>query len=790
MSRTELEELRKKRGECKTCGRKCFKKKLFKMIPIDEPGTVQNGRCLICHPIDTQNGSVVGQTRKATAADLERFNRSQMNLGGSQRSLMSAPLASLPRRTTPRAHSTVGSVVGSIDGSISNPRPKLMSRSQSYLPPSSAGMAEQSRRAPLAPPADSQPLPLPPATSGRSMPPLSSSSGQNLERDRNGFASGAARFRNSSRSLMAASLSSHDEERASSTTGYASTSASASQSRRGGYEDRGDLHESVEYANTYEEVLSQRMGSDRSIHSASSLGDHHPNDLDGFDASPNRGALNRGGAFQPSPTGGGSRPVGTQIIGGSSRTLSSMSSMEDDTPPKMHSVYEETGDCTVSQSGSSRMGSGVEQEYMHSLQRGAESYADVIMVLREAVSSANVVKQGLEELAQFQLGQEDLETLADVGAPEVIADCLSRHRDNYDVQLWGYGAIWNMSAITRNQLAFVQAGALDSIVAGMEKFIGRDELQEKAIATLSNLGAAGENLPILIDCGAVARIVEAMNNYSEVASVQIKGCSAATNLASHNSPLKSQIMQLGIGGAVVIAMVMHPEDFFLQEKALRALRNLCANSDDNKLELANIGGVDAVISAMQVHRDEVGVQLEGAWTLSNLAGNDANKAVIGDCGGVDVVIRAMWVHSDNVGVQEWCCRALYTLTLDPPNGDVVLEVGGISAIVNAMQAHVDSAAVQEMGCAVLGNLAETKESKMRIVDEEALDAIVLAMVLHADDMQIQERACMVLLRLAVGENYKPMRAANIGELVKTAAQKFPERCQEAATRLTTAFESN
>eukprot|EP00339_Tiarina_fusa_P020583 CAMPEP_0117057882 /NCGR_PEP_ID=MMETSP0472-20121206/40213_1 /TAXON_ID=693140 ORGANISM="Tiarina fusus, Strain LIS" /NCGR_SAMPLE_ID=MMETSP0472 /ASSEMBLY_ACC=CAM_ASM_000603 /LENGTH=55 /DNA_ID=CAMNT_0004774997 /DNA_START=94 /DNA_END=258 /DNA_ORIENTATION=- len=41
MSRVELEELRKKRGECVTCGRKCFKKKLFKMVPIDEPGTVK-----------------------------------------------------------------------------------------------------------------------------------------------------------------------------------------------------------------------------------------------------------------------------------------------------------------------------------------------------------------------------------------------------------------------------------------------------------------------------------------------------------------------------------------------------------------------------------------------------------------------------------------------------------------------------------------------------------------------------------------------------------------------------
>ncbi|KAG7352058.1 hypothetical protein IV203_008106 [Nitzschia inconspicua] len=51
MTKQELEEVRKKRGECITCGQKCFKKKLFKMIPLDIDGKVLNGRCLHCKPL-------------------------------------------------------------------------------------------------------------------------------------------------------------------------------------------------------------------------------------------------------------------------------------------------------------------------------------------------------------------------------------------------------------------------------------------------------------------------------------------------------------------------------------------------------------------------------------------------------------------------------------------------------------------------------------------------------------------------------------------------------------------
>lgn len=515
------------------------------------------------------------------------------------------------------------------------------------------------------------------------------------------------------------------------------------------------------------------------------------------------GVLNRGGAFavtMPSHLNSSRRRQG------SGRSLTSMSSMEDNysrggTSSRLHLESSPMTTATESISSARSMQSResssrhlshdtMEQRFMDRLRRSHMDFAEILLVLREAIEFPLVIKEGLEELASLQLNAEDHDILCDLSGPHIVVDSMLAHRNILEVQMWGCGAIWNMTGTVRNQLAFVDAGALDVVLDAMEYFLEDVELQEKGLACFSNLGAAEENIEILLDQGAVARIVEAMNKHSDIGSVQVKGCIAITNLASHDTSIKQQIMDLGGGGAVVISMVMHSDDDYIQETALRALRNLCANSEENKIELANIGAIDAVIAAMQVHRDEGGVQEEGAWTLSNLAANDDNKAVIGDCGGIDVIIRAMWVHSDNVGIQEWCSRALFTLTLDPHNGDVVLEVGGISALVNAMQAHSDSPAVQEMGCATLGNLCNSDNTKMRIVDEEALDAIVMAMVLYSDDAQVQERACMVLLRLAIPDNFKAMHAANSTDLVRVAAEKFPGKCGEAAGRLLDLFEES
>jgi hypothetical protein len=58
MAKAELTVARTKRGECVTCGRKCYRKKLFKMVPLDEPGKVLNGRCLNCKPLQSNDISV------------------------------------------------------------------------------------------------------------------------------------------------------------------------------------------------------------------------------------------------------------------------------------------------------------------------------------------------------------------------------------------------------------------------------------------------------------------------------------------------------------------------------------------------------------------------------------------------------------------------------------------------------------------------------------------------------------------------------------------------------------
>ncbi|KAL7530812.1 hypothetical protein ACHAXR_003687, partial [Thalassiosira sp. AJA248-18] len=84
LSREELIKKRNRNGLCPSCGQKCFKKKLFKLEPMTNPGKVLNGRCLVCNPQDPTKGEeLVAVVAVAAAANkLRRGVRNKQTARG------------------------------------------------------------------------------------------------------------------------------------------------------------------------------------------------------------------------------------------------------------------------------------------------------------------------------------------------------------------------------------------------------------------------------------------------------------------------------------------------------------------------------------------------------------------------------------------------------------------------------------------------------------------------------------------------------------------------------------
>ena len=455
------------------------------------------------------------------------------------------------------------------------------------------------------------------------------------------------------------------------------------------------------------------------------------------------------------------------------------------------------------------------------------SLMDKVLILKDNFESLDETKQILEILSNMPLGINDETPRADlIGMEVIVVDAMEAHQSDRDVQHYGCGAICRMSDESpHTQREFVKAGAARKIVLAMKQFLtskGNQDLQEKAITALSNLGAAQHNAESLVrgagpdeggtksddDDGVIGAIIDTMGQYSEYSGIQAKGCSAIMNLASHNDPnLRIEIMDKGVATAILFnAMAMHADDATVQEAALKAVWNLCADCETNQTKFLEFGVIDFVLTAMDRHQDIPGVQEAGAWIIYNLAkDNNETKMVIGDNRGIDTILRTVTFHLKHAGVVEWSIRALFTLTFDPHNAASCLEKTAdeklppaITTAIDAMMAHEDVPAIQGNGCALLTNLAnlgndapssnlgvDRDQTKIFIVDGEALDVINMAMVLHRNESRVQHHACTLLHTLAIEENHAAILAA-IGidmQLVKDAANNFPDQCKESADKI-------
>jgi hypothetical protein len=54
------------------------------------------------------------------------------------------------------------------------------------------------------------------------------------------------------------------------------------------------------------------------------------------------------------------------------------------------------------------------------------------------------------------------------------------------------------------------------------------------------------------------------------------------------------------------------------------------------------------------------------------------------------------------------------------------------------------------------------------------------MVLHLNDVKLQQKVCQVLNNLICDDNVDTMQAANVPELMNTAALSFPSECHKEA----------
>jgi hypothetical protein len=191
-----------------------------------------------------------------------------------------------------------------------------------------------------------------------------------------------------------------------------------------------------------------------------------------------------------------------------------------------------------------------------------------------------------------------------------------------------------------------------------------------------------------VEAGAVPTILAALQKHLQVESLQEQGCRAMSLLSFHNHNHRSLIGSNGGVATVLAAMRAHFNTKPVQLWGCRALGSLSFEHPDNQSLIGKAGGVDVIMTAMRTHAADDRISEWACVVICNLARDRSNQSLLGSSGGVQLIVGSMRMHESKEAVQEQGGRALSNLSWDhPANTSLIESCGGLQAIISARLTH-------------------------------------------------------------------------------------------------------
>lgn len=366
---------------------------------------------------------------------------------------------------------------------------------------------------------------------------------------------------------------------------------------------------------------------------------------------------------------------------------------------------------------------------------------------------------------------------------ETVIRRMGASLDNAKVQEDGARALANLAGNSFGRSHIAKKHGIEALVAAMNAHRQVQQVQECAVAALSNLSASNsDNQTMIAKLGGIAVLIKAMQEHRAQPLVQQYGATALRNLTLHNADNKKAIAELSGIDALVAAMRTHPSVASVQQYAADALQNIALHNAENKVRIQQEGGILVLINAMRSHPNEPRVQQYACFALANLSANNAaNAELIARQGAITEIILAMTQHRGSSGVQRYGASALkYLAGENKENQEKIAKHDGIRALVAAMTTHRTNDAVQQYAASALKNLAaNNSDNKSMIATEGGIGVLLTAMRCHRMKPLVQQHAASALQNLAGNHTSNKLRIASEGgiPLIIAAMSNHPREAQ-------------
>jgi hypothetical protein len=389
--------------------------------------------------------------------------------------------------------------------------------------------------------------------------------------------------------------------------------------------------------------------------------------------------------------------------------------------------------------------------------------------LQTAASGALSAVTSIARDQDINLSPEDVEVII-----AVVYTVMEYDSKNIEALENFLDSMLNLAYISKAVL--IQCGGIVVVIDAMVEHDSIESLQERGCAILAVLSSSEivEVNLCIAETDGIDVLVNALAVFSANKKIQIDVCATFSYLSVDQ---ESRMLISSQGGMMLVvnAVSSCTDDAKVLEVACSALLKLSADAEELAILDSNI--VQAVVNAMRFHPDADQFQIKALGILQNISMRSATaKHAIADAGGIHVVVSVIKELMGSADVLDRAFTALWSLAVLERNQIEISRFGGIELIVNGMMANIDYSNVQKQGCGCLCTLSSNSDNKTRIREAGGVDAIVFSMWAHYDSEVLQREACRALSSLAVNLQTNEVMIATDGEInaIISALRLFPD----------------
>ncbi len=356
------------------------------------------------------------------------------------------------------------------------------------------------------------------------------------------------------------------------------------------------------------------------------------------------------------------------------------------------------------------------------------------------------------------------------GGNQAIVDLLGLHAKTADIVENCCRAIYNLCEDGNNVSELGKNGACGLVVQALQTHANSPTVITQTLLAIAGLAVKLKNDKVhkgntrkLVEQGAIENIVAVMQKFADQESVQRAAGMAITSLAR----LEANRLKLGQVGAcelVCHAIQLHINSAQVVSKLSLAIDALAMDSDPNKAKFTALLAIDNLLIALQKHEKVANCVADILRAIITLASVEVNKPKAFTETALKLYVKVLKAHEKSVNVANWGCHIIYTAAIDDAKREYLgQQVRACEGIITAIAKHGENNRdVAAFGCKAMVGLALFEKNKDKFYTQETCSALVKVLNAFHEDATVAEWATAAMVAMLTPHHLFPMNRMRFG----------------------------